>query len=58
MCFFHDLHCKRGAKDTDCAIHLKNRFCGDLDEKPERIPVLELCVKCQLERFRWPEVDV
>lgn len=59
MCSFHDLHCKCGvSKDTDCAYYLNNLPCGDLDEKPERITVLELCVKCQFERFRWPEVDV
>ncbi len=63
MCSFHDLHCKCGvwlaAEDTDCANYLNNLPCGDLDEEPERITVLDqLCVRCQFERFRWPEVDV
>jgi hypothetical protein len=63
MCSFHDLHCKCGvwlaAEEIDCANYLNNLPRGNLDEEPERITVFDqLCVICQFERFRWPEVDV
>ena len=63
MCWFHDIICVCGtflaADDGDCANYLMDLPCEELAEEPEKIIDYEqLCWKCKLANFRWPEPDV
>ena len=63
MCWFHDILCVCGTKieedDSDCANYLLDLPCGEYQQEPKQIVSVEqLCLHCQLDQWRWPEVDI